>query len=422
MEEYMTRTRDGYGSGIARPKIDEKAQFKLKGQFLKELCDNTFSGSDNEDAKVLEIVNLFHIPNITQDQVRLRVFSMLLAGAASRWLRNEPASSIKTWETLKEKFLSKYCPPTRTAKKMEEINNFQQDPDETLYQAWERFKKFLLRCPQHYLTNMHEVISFYKGLYVPTRQILDSKGAIPSMKVVDAKKAIQEMADRSQKWHNGTSTRCRNAKTFDGLAAIQAQLNNLGREIKKVNEKVYAAQVGFELCKGPHYTKDCPLKEDRKTLEEAYYTQFGVSFPQGGQYRAAALGFYQRNNGNPSYQEQRQTMEESLSKFMPKYAKIHDENSNLIKKIRASTDVAIRNQGASIKAWEIQIGQMSKVPQERGSRNLPSSTEMNQRDHVKSISTTVETDTTLIRRIRPSRYAVPGLPNSNVRFKKSVYY
>ncbi|GKD94352.1 hypothetical protein Tco_1374189 [Tanacetum coccineum] len=56
------------------------------------------------------------------------------------------------------------------------------------------------------------------------------------------------------------------------LVAIQAQLNNLRREIKKVNEKVYAAQVGCELCKGPHYTKDYPLKEDGKTLEEAYYT------------------------------------------------------------------------------------------------------------------------------------------------------
>ncbi|GKC17465.1 hypothetical protein Tco_1014247, partial [Tanacetum coccineum] len=95
----------------------------------------------------------------------------------------------------------------------------------------------------------------------------------------------------------------RSTETSDGVAAIQAQLNNLGREIKKVNEKVYAAQVGCELCKGPHYTKDFPLKEEGKTLEEAYYTQFGVPFSQGGQYRAAASGFYQRNNGNPSYQE-----------------------------------------------------------------------------------------------------------------------
>ncbi|GKB34581.1 hypothetical protein Tco_0879523, partial [Tanacetum coccineum] len=64
------------------------------------------------------------------------------------------------------------------------------------------------------------------------------------MKVTDAKKAIQDMADHSQKWHNGTSTRCRSTETSNGLAAIQARLNNLGREIKQVNEKVYAAQVG----------------------------------------------------------------------------------------------------------------------------------------------------------------------------------
>ncbi|GKE06328.1 putative reverse transcriptase domain-containing protein, partial [Tanacetum coccineum] len=258
-------------------------------------------------------------------------------------------------EDLKTKFLSKYCPPARTAKKIEEINNFQQEPDETLYQAWERFKELLMKCPQHYLTEMQEVILFYNGLDVPTRQILDSKGVIPTKTAADAKVAIQEMAEYSQKWHNGTS-RTRSTKTSDGLAAIQAQLNNLGREIKKVNEKVYAAQVGCEQCKGPHYTKDYPLKEEGKTLEEAYYTQFGAPFQQGGQYRAAALGFYQRNNANPSYQERRQSMEESLSKFMSESAKRHEENSNLIKEIRASTDAAIRNQGASIKTLEIQIG------------------------------------------------------------------
>ncbi|GJT50703.1 hypothetical protein Tco_0976860 [Tanacetum coccineum] len=117
---------------------------------------------------------------------------------------------------------------------MEEINNFQQEPDETLYQAWERFKKLLIKCPQHYLTQMQEG------------------------------------------------------------------------------------------------------------------------------YRATAPGYYQRNNANPSFQERRQSMEETLSKFMNESAKRHEENSNLIKEIRALTDAAIRNQGASIKTLKIQIGQMSK--------------------------------------------------------------
>ncbi|GJU83531.1 hypothetical protein Tco_1285896 [Tanacetum coccineum] len=125
MEQYMRKTRVDYGLGIARPKIDDKDHFKLKGQFLEELRDNTFSGSDHEYAnehieKVLEIVDLFHVSNITQDQVMLRVFPMSSTGA--------------------------------------------------------------------------EVILFYNGLDVPTRQILDSKGDIPTKTVADAKVAIQEMA------------------------------------------------------------------------------------------------------------------------------------------------------------------------------------------------------------------------------------
>ncbi|GJZ43198.1 hypothetical protein Tco_0590453 [Tanacetum coccineum] len=171
---------------------------------------------------------------------------------------------------------------------------------------------------------------------VPTRHILDLRGVVPTKTAADAKTTIQEMTEYSQKWYNGTSKE-RSTETSDRLAAIQAQLNNLGKEIKKVNEKVYAAQVGCEQCKGPHYTKGYPQKEE---------------------------GYYQRNNVNPSFQERRQSMEDTLSKFMSESAKRHKENSNLIKEIRASTDAAIRNQGASIKTLEIQIGQMSKVLQE----------------------------------------------------------
>ncbi|GJU89985.1 hypothetical protein Tco_1302408 [Tanacetum coccineum] len=367
MEQYMSKTRADYGSGVARPKIEDKDNFELKRQFLKELRTNTFSGSDHEDAnehieKVLEIIDLFHILNITIDQVMLRAFPMSLTGATSRWLRNEPTGSITTWDGLKTKFLNKYCPPTRSAKKMEEINNFQQEPDENLYQAWERFKELLM------------------------------KGAIPSKTAADVKVSIQEMTEYSQKWHNGTS-RSRSTETSNRLAAIQAQLNNLGRDIQKVNEKVYAAQVECEQCKGPHYTKDCPLKEEGKTLEEAYYMQFCGPF-QGGGYRAAAPRLYKRNNANPSYQERRQSMEDTLSKFISESAKRHEENSNLIKEIRASTDAAIQNQGASIKTLEIQIGKMSK-----------------------SISTTIEVDSCPIRRIGSSQYAVSTGQNRTLMYE-----
>ncbi|GKB20324.1 hypothetical protein Tco_0854247, partial [Tanacetum coccineum] len=52
-----------------------------------------------------------------------------------------------------------------------------------------------------------EVILFYNRINVPTRQILDYKGAIPTKTAADAKTVIQEMAEYSQKWHNGTSSK-----------------------------------------------------------------------------------------------------------------------------------------------------------------------------------------------------------------------
>ncbi|GJT94820.1 ribonuclease H-like domain-containing protein [Tanacetum coccineum] len=118
---------------------------------------------------------------------------------------------------------------------------------------------------------------------------------VPTKTAAIAKTAIQEMAEYSQKWHNGTS-RGRSIENSDGLAAIQAQLNHLGREIKKVNAKVYAAQ-------------------------------------------------------------------------------------------------------------------------ERGFRSLPSSTETNPRDQVKSISTSIKADSNLIRRIRSNQYAVSTRQNSTPIYK-----
>ncbi|GJU74311.1 hypothetical protein Tco_1265716 [Tanacetum coccineum] len=127
MEQYMSKTRGDYWSDVTRPTINQDTHFELKGQFLKEINDNTFSGSEHEDAN-------------------------------------------------------------------------------------EHIEK--------------EVILFYNGLDVPTRQILDSKGAIHSKTAADAKIAIEKMAEYSQKWHNGTSSRTRSTETFDGLPANQAQFND----------------------------------------------------------------------------------------------------------------------------------------------------------------------------------------------------
>lgn len=59
----MATTHPDSGAGVVRPPIDDDVDFEIKGHLLKELQENTFSGSDNGDANehieiVLEIVDL----------------------------------------------------------------------------------------------------------------------------------------------------------------------------------------------------------------------------------------------------------------------------------------------------------------------------------------------------------------------------
>ncbi|GJW88510.1 hypothetical protein Tco_0163850 [Tanacetum coccineum] len=190
----------------------------MAGPEIRILARELLGGSDNEDAnehieKILEIVDLFHIPNITRHQVMLRAFPMSLTGAASRWLRNKPAGLITTWEILKEKFLT-----------------------------WERFMELLLRCLKHYLTfyAMRLILILLKDLRLPTRPNSCSKVS----------------------FHLGK-----------GCEAIESQSKEMARSFSNNDTMGEHLHSGV---KGPHYTKDCPLKEEGKTLAEAYYTQFGI--------------------------------------------------------------------------------------------------------------------------------------------------
>ncbi|GJS06559.1 hypothetical protein Tco_0363355 [Tanacetum coccineum] len=261
---------------------------------------------------------------------------------------------------------------------MEEINNFQQEPDESLFRACERFKELLIKCPQHYLTDMQEVILFYNGLDVPTRQTMDSKCAIPSKTAADAKVAIQEMDKYSQKWHNGTSSRTRSRmRTMQGTTLYKG-LSTKGRR-KNFRRSLL-------------YTVRCILSTWR-TIQSS---------------RTRILLTKQWKLFVPC---SKRTHGRIVVKFMTESTKRNKENSNIIKEIQASSDAAIRNQGASIKTLELQIGQMSKVLQERGFGSLPSSTKTNPKDQVKSFSTAT-TDLFERHRMETSPYADSPLPKA----------
>ncbi|GJU46490.1 RNA-directed DNA polymerase, eukaryota, reverse transcriptase zinc-binding domain protein [Tanacetum coccineum] len=69
------------------------------------------------------------------------------------------------------------------------------------------------------------------------------KETISGMRLTQALTAIQTMADHSQKWHDRTTSKSiRSSSSNDGLAALVNKLDNLGRDMKKLKESVYAIQ------------------------------------------------------------------------------------------------------------------------------------------------------------------------------------
>ncbi|GJR28072.1 reverse transcriptase domain-containing protein [Tanacetum coccineum] len=335
---------------------------------MRELREDTFFGNKNGDSpkhveRILDIVSLFNILGVSHDAVILRVFPITLTGAAKRWVDRLSPGTVDSWYLLKKAFIQRYCPPSKTAKKLEEIRNFKQEGDETLYQAWEWYNDLSYRCPTHDINSHQKVNIFYNGLGTMNRQLLDSQGSIPGMTPAQALTVIQTMADHSQKWHDGSSSRnIDSSSNSKGIAAIVNTLYSLGRDMKKLKENVYAIQVGCQTYEGAHLDKEYPLKEEIKSFEEVKYGEFEPSSPfsNGAKYHVAPPRYYTRIDNRPSFREKRPILEELMNKHLEESTRRRAEMEECVKKLQENEKINTQNQSAFLKNLETQIEQLTK--------------------------------------------------------------
>ncbi|GJQ98618.1 hypothetical protein Tco_0009757 [Tanacetum coccineum] len=230
---------------------------------------------------------------------------------------------------IDQAFIQRYCPPSKTVKQLEDIHNFKQEGDESLYQAWERYNDLLYKCPTQDSNSHQKVNIFYKGLSTMNHQLLDSWGPIPRMTPAQALIAIQTMADNSQKYHDGTISRNVGSNSSDGLAAL-----------------------------------DCPLNEEVKQVEEVRYGEFGRTTPfnesNGGKFCVGPPGYYTKTDSRPPYGERRLSLGELLSKHQEESAQKNIKIEVWIKKLQENAIINARNQSASLKNLETQIEQLTK--------------------------------------------------------------
>ncbi|GKF03760.1 reverse transcriptase domain-containing protein [Tanacetum coccineum] len=135
-------------------------------QLLRQNCQ--FHGFKDEDAnehldKYLSITQFIKQNGISQDIINLNLFLFFLTHEAESWFYTLKTHSI-TWEEMVSKFLSKYYLYSRALQLRKEILNFWQLPSKSVFQAWERFKSCLQKCPDHRILLVDQIQTFYYGI------------------------------------------------------------------------------------------------------------------------------------------------------------------------------------------------------------------------------------------------------------------
>ncbi|KAL0408099.1 UNVERIFIED_CONTAM: hypothetical protein Sradi_1744300 [Sesamum radiatum] len=214
MMEYSFPPADGTTSSIVKPAV-EANNFEIKPAIIQIIRSS---------------VQILWFNGVSSDAIRLRIFPFSLCDTAKDWLQSLPAGSITTWAALTQKFLAKYFPPAKTAKMLNEITSFVQLDRESLYEAWERFKSMLRKCPHHELPVWRQVQTFYNGVTLANRATIDAAAGGTIMKKLpsEAFNIIDEIATNLYSYgQERVERRTAGIHSIDAISALSAQITAL---------------------------------------------------------------------------------------------------------------------------------------------------------------------------------------------------
>lgn len=196
------------------------------------------------------MANNFKIPGITDDAFKLIFFPRSLRDGAKSWLNSLEPNSIDTWNTLAGNVLSKCFPPGKNAKMRNEITSFRQEEDESLFDAWERFKELLRQCPHHGIPICIHLETFYNGMVPSSRNMLDSfsGGALLSKYYEEGYKLIESIKINTYQWPVTRAEGSQTSKKPVGVHEV-SESNTLAAQIARIHQMMNNMMTSHEVAK-----------------------------------------------------------------------------------------------------------------------------------------------------------------------------
>nr|GEX92703.1 reverse transcriptase [Tanacetum cinerariifolium] len=237
-----------------------------------------------------------------------------------------------------------------------EITNFRQRPDESLFKAWEHSKLSIDRCPNHNILPVTQIDSFYNGLTLRHRDTINAAAGGTFMK-----------------------------RQIVALKAEMAKINKNLMKVLQIKHQVKAFTPSCETCGGPHSYNDCPVTVGQtQNVYAAGSYQGGNSYqPQGASHGPNPPPAYQA----PGYQAQVHQPLIPQPKVMTtneftNYIKVNDA---ILKNMQTNMN-SLTNSNLELRNM---FGQFMKMNTASSSvsETLPSNTITNPKEDLKGITT-----------------------------------
>nr|GEV74588.1 reverse transcriptase domain-containing protein [Tanacetum cinerariifolium] len=241
MEELCQPSLNGRGEPIF-PIAIQATNFGLKNDVIQQVqncCQ--FHGLSGDDAnkhldKLLHVTQSIKVNGVTDDALRLYLFSHSLTHHATAWFDRLPRNSINTFEQMDKMFLGKYFPPSMVTKLRNEITNFHQH-------------------------------TFYNGLTLRHRDTINAAagGTFMKRRPEECYDLIENMTTHHNDWDTSAQQNESSSSitsSFDTeIAALKAEMAEINKNLMRVlpvNQQVKAVTPNYETCGGPHSFTDCP--------------------------------------------------------------------------------------------------------------------------------------------------------------------
>ncbi|XP_057810441.1 uncharacterized protein LOC131024906 [Salvia miltiorrhiza] len=279
-------------------------------------------------------------------------------------------------------------------KMKKDIVQFHQFDGETFYEAWERFKEMIRKCPNHGLDQNTIICSFYTGCSGEMQRDMNASanGALLEKSHEEAAHIIENLAANSYQFPGERTILKKVAATTssDPIALLTAQLTAMNSKIDAMSisrvEPVVEEQTSFEDVNYINNNNNRGYGNFRPQQQGGYQGQ--------GQYNQ---GFQANRHPNLSYGNPNNFLQPppgfAVSDGMIKEEKKLNLEEILMKFITATqahmtrTDERLEAQATQLKMLEMKVGQIAEsLSNQHQKGQFPSNTVVNPKEHCKAIT------------------------------------